>query len=92
MRTSREKIRKIREKMSGAKMPNIRFQRLTDEERHAIADALSFLIAWEMEESNTFLEEGYQDIAKEFRKKAESHRKLWGKITGAKYNSNSLVY
>jgi len=84
MRTSRDKIRKIRERMSGAKMPNIRFQRLTDEERHSIADALSFLIAWEMEESNTFLEEGYQDIAQEFRQKAYVHHKLWQKITGTK--------
>ncbi|MCP8308295.1 MAG: hypothetical protein H3Z52_05965 [archaeon] len=84
MRLSREKLRKTRDEISKMKMPKIKFQRLTEEERHAIADALSFLIAWEMEESNVFLEEGYQDIAQEFRQKADAHHKLWEKITGTK--------
>ncbi|MGB9659324.1 MAG: hypothetical protein ACPLY9_02195 [Nitrososphaerales archaeon] len=87
MRAKKERLRKIREEMSKLKMPEIRFQRLTEEEKHAIADALSFLIAYEMEESNAFMEEGYQDIAQEFREKAYAHHKLWQKITGVKENS-----
>ncbi|MEM3437671.1 MAG: hypothetical protein QXP55_03940 [Nitrososphaerales archaeon] len=87
MRVKREKLRKIREEMSKIKMPEIRLQKLTEEEKNAIADALSFLIAYEMEESNAFMEEGYPEIAQEFREKAYAHHKLWQKITGVKENS-----
>jgi hypothetical protein len=90
MRMSRDKLKEIQEKISKIKAPKISLQRLADEEKHVIADALSFLIAYEMEESSIFLEEGFDSVAQEFRQKAEKHIELWEKITGTKYDSHSL--